>query len=139
FSAALQALARPRFAVETALPGALATRQLQDFAAIVVSDAGVLNGTATQALEKYVQGGGAALMTLGPRAAQQRTVPVSGAKLAGGAARRGADAPARIGCLEQSHAILREPGAWLRIRFFRHVAVEPPADARVLLSFDNGT
>ncbi|HWL62853.1 MAG TPA: BatA domain-containing protein [Steroidobacteraceae bacterium] len=139
FGAALQALARPRFAVEIVQPGALATRQLGDFAAIVVSDAGLLNSAASQALEKYVQAGGAALMTLGPRAAQQRTVPVSGAKLAGGAARRAADSPARIAGLEQSHAVLREPGAWLRIRFFRHVAVETPENARVLLSFDNGT
>jgi hypothetical protein len=139
FGAALQALARPRFAVETATPGALATRQLGDFAAIVVSDAGLLNDAGSAALEKYVQGGGAVLMTLGARAAQQRTVPVSGAKLAGGAARNAADKPARIAGLEQSHAVLREPGAWLRIRFFRHVAVEPPEGARVLLSFENGS
>jgi hypothetical protein len=139
FSAALQALARPRFAVETALPGALATRQLGDFAAIVVSDAGLLNTAATEALTTYVQSGGAVLMTLGERAQQAGTIPVSGAKLARGEARSAAGKPARIASLEQSHAVLREAGAWLRIRFFRHVALEPPADARVLLSFENGT
>src|SRR5690606_24277304 len=66
-------------------------------------------------------------------------VPVSGARLAGGSARADAARPARIAEIEQSHAVLREPGAWLRIRFFRHVAVEPPNDARVLLAFENGT
>lgn len=139
FGAALQALARPRFAVETSLPGALASRQLSDFAAIVVSDAGLLNDAAATALQDYVQGGGAVLMTMGARAAQQRQVPVSGARLAGGNARADAARPARIAELEQSHAVLREAGAWLRIRFFRHVAVVPPEDARVLLAFENGT
>jgi hypothetical protein len=139
FSAALQSLARPRFAVETAQPGALTTRQLGDFAAIVVSDAGVLNAAASEALQNYATGGGAVLMTLGPRAAQRSDVPVSGAKLAGGAARADSGKPARIAGLEQSHAVLREPGAWLRIRFFRHVAVTAPEDSRVLLEFENGT
>lgn len=139
FGAALQALARPRFDVETVLPPALASRQLGDFAAIVISDAGLLNAAAADALGKYVDAGGAVLMTLGPRAAQLGEVPVSGARLARGSARTEANRPARIASLEQSHAVLREPGAWLRIRFFRHVAVEAPAGARVLLSFDNGT
>ncbi len=100
----------PRFAVETALPGALATRQLGDFAAVVVSDAGLLSGVAANALTKYVQGGGAALLTLGTRAAQLDTIPVSGAKRARGDARRQADEPAHIGDMEQSHPVLREAG-----------------------------
>src|SRR5690606_36287661 len=70
---------------------------------------------------------------------QQRQVPVSGAKLAGGSARSASERPARIAGIEESHAVLREPGAWLRIRFFRHVAVEPPSDARTLLAIENGT
>ncbi len=139
FTAALQALARPRFEVEASLPAAVAARQLSDFAAVVVSDAGLLNDAAANALAEYVRGGGALLTTLGARAAQQRQVPVSGARIAGGTARAAADRPARIAELEQSHAVLREAGAWLRIRFFRHVAVEPPEGARVLLAFENGT
>jgi hypothetical protein len=139
FGAALQALERPRFDVETALPGSLATRQLADFAAIVISDAGVLNATTSEAVTKYVEAGGAVLMTLGARAAQQGTVPVSGAQLARGGARAAGDNPARISGIEQSHAELREAGAWLRIRFFRHVPVVPPEDARVLLTFENGS
>jgi hypothetical protein len=139
FGAALQALERPRFDVETALPGSLATRQLGDFAAIVISDAGLLNATTSGALTKYVAAGGAVLMTLGARAAQQGTVPVSGAQLARGSARAAGANPARIAGIEQSHAVLREAGAWLRIRFFRHVPVVPPEDSRVLLTFENGS
>lgn len=137
--AALSSLASPRFTAEAALPSALVSRQLGDFAAIVVSDAGLLNQQASDALKKYVDNGGAALMTLGARAAQMPRVPVSNAKLARGNAVEAANQPARVAELEQSHTMLREPGAWRRIRFFRHVPVEAPEGARVLMRFENGT
>jgi hypothetical protein len=137
--AALQSLAQPRFATESEPPSALVTRQLGDFAAIVVSDAGLLDANAAAALQRYVEGGGAALLTLGSRAAQLARIPVSGANLARGRARTAASEPARVAELEQSHAILREPGAWRQIRFFRHVAVVAPDEARVLMRFENGT
>jgi len=79
------------------------------------------------------------LLTLGPRALQQRTAPLSGAKLATGSARAAADAPARVADVEQSHPVLREPGAWRSIRFFRHVPVVAPEGAQVLLRFEGGT
>ena len=137
--AALGALPQPHFNVETALPGELAKRQLGEFAAIVVSDAGLLGSATAAALGKYVQGGGAALLTLGERAAQLETIPVSGARRARGAAREAADQPARVGEMEQSHPILREPGSWRQVRFLRHVAAKPPDGARVLMRFTNDT
>jgi len=135
--AALQSLAEPRFDVEVATAGALASRSLSEFAAVVVSDGGLLVGAPEQGLRKYVEGGGAALLTLGPRALQQRAVPLSGAKLATGRARAAGDAPARVAEVEQSHPVLREPGAWRSIRFFRHVPVVAPDDAQVLLRFED--
>lgn len=137
--AALGALPLPRFQVETGGPGELVKRQLGDFAAVVVSDAGLLNAAAANALEKYVQGGGAALLTLGARAAQLDTVPVSGAKRARGDAQRASNQPARVGDMDQSHPVLREPGAWRQVRFLRHVAAVPPDDAAVLMRFTNDT
>ncbi|MET0282711.1 MAG: VWA domain-containing protein [Steroidobacteraceae bacterium] len=138
-AAALGSLAQPRFAVEAAVPAALATRQLGEFAAVVVSDVGLLNEAAATALRRYVEAGGAALLTLGARTAQLSQVPVSGAQLARGNARAAANQEARVAELEQSHAILREPGAWRQIRFFRHVALEAPDGAQVLMRFTNGT
>jgi hypothetical protein len=135
--AALQSLAEPRFDVEVVTAAALATRSLSEFAAVVVSDGGLLVGAPEQGLRKYVEGGGAALLTLGPRALQQRAVPLSGAKLATGRARAAGDAPARVAEVEQSHPVLREPGAWRSIRFFRHVPVVAPDDAQVLLRFED--
>jgi hypothetical protein len=137
--AALQALASPRFEVEAAPVSALVTRSLSEFAAVVVSDAGLLNAAATESLTRYVSGGGAALLTLGPRTTQLPAVPVSGAALARGRARAAASEPAQVADVEQSHAVLREPGAWRSIRFFRHVAVVAPDAATVLMRFQNGT
>jgi hypothetical protein len=137
--AALQSLETPRFDAEAALPSALGTRQLGDFAAIVVSDVGLLNQKASDDLEKYVEAGGAALLTLGERAALLSRVPVSDAKLARGSAQEAGNQPMRIAELEQSHAMLRETGAWRRIRFFRHVPVEAPEGSQVLMRFENGT
>lgn len=136
--AALRSLAEPRFDVEVATAAALATRSLSEFAAVVVSDAGLLIGAPEQGLRKYVEGGGAALLALGPRTLQQRAVPLSGAPLATGRARAAGDAPARVADVEQSHPVLREPGAWRSIRFFRHVPVVAPEGAQVLLRFEAG-
>lgn len=137
--AALQSLAEPRFDVEVAQPGALATRSLGEFAAIVVSDAGLLTGAPAQSLGKFVETGGAAFLTLGPRAMQQQAVPLSGATQARGSARTAGNAAARVADVEQSHPVLREPGAWRSIRFFRHVPVVAPDGAQVLLRFENGS
>ncbi len=41
--------------------------------------------------------------------------------------------------MEQSHPVLRDPGLWRTIQFFRHVPVQAPKDATVLMRFENGT
>jgi hypothetical protein len=137
--AALQSLETPRFDAEAALPSALGTRQLGGFAAIVVSDVGLLNQKASDDLKKYVEAGGAALLTLGERAVQLSRIPVSEAKVDRRSAPGAGNVLMRVAELEQSHAMLREAGAWRRIRFFRHVPVEAPEGSQVLMRFENGT
>jgi hypothetical protein len=137
--AALGALPQPRFKVEIGAPSELVKRQLGDFAAIVVSDAGLLNSAAADALNGYAEAGGAVLLTLGSRAAQMDTIPVSGAKRARGDAQRAAEEPSRVGEMETSHPVLREPGAWRQVRFLKHVATVPPEKATVLMRFTNDT
>jgi hypothetical protein len=137
--AALQSLETPRFDAEAALPSALGTRQLGGFAAIVVSDVGLLNQQVSDALKKYVEAGGAALLTLGERAIQLSRIPVSEAKVDRRSAPGAGNVLMRVAELEQSHAMLREAGAWRRIRFFRHVPVEAPEGSQVLMRFENGT
>jgi hypothetical protein len=137
--AALQSLENPKFNVEVAAAATAATRSLAEFAAVVVADAGVLTPAAADSLTKYVNAGGAVLLTLGPRALQLPSVPVSGAKLATGRARAAGNEPARVAEVEQSHPVLRDPGLWRTIQFFRHVPVQAPSGATVLMRFENGT
>jgi Aerotolerance regulator N-terminal len=137
--AALQSLENPRFNVEVTAAATAATRSFAPFAAVVVSDAGVLTPAATDALGKYASAGGAVLLTLGPRALQLPSVPVSGARLATGRARAAGAEPARVAEVEQSHPVLRDPALWRTIQFFRHVPVQAPSDAAVLMRFENGT
>jgi hypothetical protein len=137
--AALQSLESPRFNVEVVAAAAVATRSLAEFAAVVVSDAGVLTPAAADLLTSYASAGGAVLLTLGPRTLQLPSVPISGARLATGRARAAGNEPARVAEVEQSHPVLRDPGLWRTIQFFRHVPVQAPKDATVLMRFENGT
>jgi Aerotolerance regulator N-terminal/von Willebrand factor type A domain len=136
--AALQSMLTPRFDVEVVSPTVLGARSLSNYAAVLVSDAGVLNASASQAVRRYVEGGGAALLTLGPRAQQLATVPVSSIQVAKGRARQLAANPTRVADVEASHAILREAEGWRDIKFFRYVAIAPSDDAKVLLRFASG-
>ncbi|MDR2214250.1 MAG: BatA domain-containing protein [Nevskiaceae bacterium] len=135
--AALQSLATPSFDVEMGVPSALAQRTLEGFAAVVVSDAGVMDDAGLRQLRRFVEGGGAALLTLGPRSLQKGGEALTGATLARNAQRAGSVA-ARVDDMEQSHPMLRDPGGWRSIRFFRHVPVTPPERANVLVRLDSG-
>lgn len=137
--AALQSLENPRFDVEVTAAATAASRSLAEFAAVVVSDAGLLTPAAAETLAKYVNAGGAALLTLGPRALQLPSVPLSGATLARGRARAAGNEPARVAEVDQSHPVLRDPTLWRTIQFFRHVPVVAPEGAAVLMRFENGT
>jgi hypothetical protein len=70
---------------------------------------------------------------------QLPSVPLSGAKIATGRARAAGNEPARVAEVEQSHPVLRDPGLWRTIQFFRHVPVQAPGGATVLMRFENGT
>lgn len=135
--AALQSLANPQIDVEAANPAALAQRALDGFAAVVVSDAGIIDDTGLRNLRRFVEGGGAALLTLGPRTLQKGGEPLTGATLPRNAQRAG-NVAARVGNVEQSHPMLREAAGWRSVRFFRHVPVVPPQGSRVLVSLDSG-
>ena len=122
--AALQSLENPRFNVEVAAarggdPVAVG------IAAVVVSDAGVLTPAAADSLTKYVNAGGAVLLTLGPRAWSCH--PCRSARQPGQRprARRGQRA-GQVAEVDQSHPVLRDPGLWRTIQFFRHVPVQAP-------------
>jgi hypothetical protein len=147
FSAAVGALTNPRLAVERTGSDALSQRALADYSALIVSDVGVLSGPSAATLQRYVEGGGSILITLGPRASQQDRIPLSGhvrdtrsLKSQNSTATAGGngDIAGRVAAIEESHPALRDAQGWRSVRFFRYVPVETQPDDAVLIRFEDG-
>ncbi len=136
--AALGALETPRLEVTRATAASLAGRPLAEYSAVLVSDAGVLDSAGESSLRRYVQQGGAAILTLGQRSQTLKVVPVSGQAITGSAVAGKVGEGDRIGELTQSHPVLRDTAGWRDIRFFRQVRVTTGNDDRVLLRLAGG-
>jgi hypothetical protein len=140
FAAAVGALTNPRLAVERTGADGLSQNALSEYSALVVSDVGVLSNAMASAIQRYLEGGGAVLMTLGPRSAQQDRIPLSGHSRRGGLAssRERDTTPRRVAAVEDSHPALRESQGWRSVRFFRHVPIEARPEDRVLIRLEDG-
>ena len=143
FAAAVGALTNPRLTVERTGAEALSRGALADYSALVVSDVGVLSGASIGTLQRYLEGGGSVLMTLGPRAAQRDRIPLSGhardtRSLKAQDARQNGDLAGRVAAIEESHPALRDSQGWRSVRFFRYVPIEPQPDDTVLIRFEDG-
>jgi von Willebrand factor type A domain len=149
FSAAVGALTNPRLTVERAGSDAVSQHSLADYSALIVSDAGVLSAASATTIQHYLEGGGAVLITLGPRAAQRDHMPLSGHARdsralnaqgdgAGAAEPRSGDVAGRVAAVEESHPALRDAQGWRSVRFFKYVPIEPLAGDAVLIRFEDG-
>ncbi len=144
FAAAVGALTNPRLTVERTGADAISQRALADYSALIVSDAGVLSGASVGALQRYLEGGGSVLMTLGPRAAQRDRMPLSGhvrdtrSLRAQSTQNAPGDVAGRVAAVEESHPALRDAEGWRNVRFFRYVPIEPRPDDTVLIRFEDG-
>ena len=139
FAAAVGALTNPRLAVERTGSDAISQRALADYSALVVSDVGVLSGASVTSIQRYLEGGGTVLMTLGPRAARLDKIPLSGHTRSGrNLNSQGGGWTGRVSSVEQSHPALRDAQGWRSVRFFRYVAVDPQADDATLIRFEDG-
>ena len=139
FAAAVGALTNPRLAVERTGSDAISQRALADYSALVVSDVGVLSGASVGAIQRYLEGGGTVLMTLGPRAARLDNIPLSGHRRSDRSLNsQGGGWTGRVSSVEQSHPALRDAQGWRSVRFFRYVAVEPLAGDAPLIRFEDG-
>jgi hypothetical protein len=139
FAAAVGALTNPRLAVERTGSDAISQRALADYSALVVSDVGVLSGASVGAIQRYLEGGGTVLMTLGPRASRLDRIPLSGhARADRNLKSQGGGWTGRVSAVEQSHPALRDAQGWRSVRFFRYVAVEPQVGDAALIRFEDG-
>jgi hypothetical protein len=111
---------------------------------VVLNDVSFPSGDLGRRLRTFVEGGGGLILALGERAG---TGGSDAADVVPGTPGRTADragAGAALGYLDYSHPVFelfRGPrsGDFTAARFFRYRPVEPPADARVLARFDDGT
>ena len=139
FAAAVGALTNPRLAVERTGSDAISQRALADYSALVVSDVGVLSSPSVSAIQRYLEGGGTVLMTLGPRAARLDKIPLSGhVRSERNLNAQGGGWTGRVSSVEQSHPALRDAQGWRSVRFFRYVAVEPQEGDATLIRFEDG-
>ena len=139
FAAAVGALTSPRLTVERTGADAITQRALADYAALVVSDVGVLSGPSVGTIQRYLEGGGAVLVTLGPRANQRERMPLSDHPRASGSlGNAGGDTGTRVAAVEQSHPALRDAQGWRSVRFFRYVPIQPLPDDSVLIRLEDG-
>jgi hypothetical protein len=139
FAAAVGALTNPRLAVERTGSDAISQRALADYSALVVSDVGVLSGPSVTAIQRYLEGGGTVLMTLGPRASRLDRIPLSGhTRLDRNLNSQGGGWTGRVSAVEQSHPALRDAQGWRSVRFFRYVGVEPQDGDAALIRFEDG-
>jgi hypothetical protein len=99
----------------------------------------VLSGPTVGAVQRYLEGGGAVLVTLGPRANQRERMPLSDHQRASGVAgNTSAETGSRVAAVEQSHPALRDAQGWRSVRFFRYVPIEPLPDDSVLIRLEDG-
>jgi hypothetical protein len=139
FAAAVGSLTNPRLAVERTGSDAIGQRALADYSALVVSDVGVLAGASVGAIQRYLEGGGTVLMTLGPRASRLERIPLSGhARVDRNLNSQGGGWTGRVSAVEQSHPALRDAQGWRSVRFFRYVAVDPQEGDFSLIRFEDG-
>lgn len=139
FAAAVGSLTNPRLAVERTGADAISQRALADYSALVVSDVGVLTGPSASTIQRYLEGGGTVLMTLGPRASRLDRIPLSGhVRIDRNLNSQGGAWTGRVSAVEQSHPALRDAQGWRSVRFFRYVAVEPQDGDAALIRFEDG-
>lgn len=139
FAAAVGSLTNPRLAVERTGADAISQRALADYSALVVSDVGVLSGASVGTIQRYLEGGGTVLMTLGPRAARLDRIPLSGhVRVDRNLNSQGGGWTGRVSAVEQSHPALRDAQGWRSVRFFRYVGVEPQEGDAALIRFEDG-
>jgi len=122
FRAALQASSAAVFDVRSVSPGEAARLSLNDFALVILSDAG---GTALESkLADYVEGGGAVVVAVGPEIAGRGKTPVlerraAPSKLAG------PGGYATAGQVDQSHPAFGRVERLRGVKFFRYARLAP--------------
>jgi hypothetical protein len=105
---------------------------LNEYSAVVVADSGIVAPADARKIARYIEAGGAALITLGPQAARLPNEPITEMAI-----RKTVSEEQRIEQVDDSHPVLRDATGWRAVRFMRHVILTPRESDRTLLTLQD--
>jgi hypothetical protein len=139
YRAALDASADAAFQLETMHPEQAANAQLSHYAFVVLSDVGSMPMGFEDALRKYVSGGGALLIALGPASVALPKVPVVDEPIeAARYASREGERFLAVSELDTGHPALRNIERFVGVKFYQAIHVTP-AKSHVLARLNDQT
>jgi hypothetical protein len=138
-TAALEAVNGPETVIDAIAPAAIAERDLDSYAFVVVADAGALGEDDAERLAAFVEAGGAALLALGPRAAGLTNVPITGHRFGGTGGFGAREAFSIVGYIDTSHPALTGTEELRAAKFYRRLEIEPEPADQVLASLEDGS
>lgn len=139
FEAALGAGAEDEFSMEALLPQQAATRNLADYALVVLYDLGEVPNRLEDALNEYTAAGGAVLLALGPNSVALSTAPVLDEPIEGSHyAEREGERFWSASDVDTAHPALRSVERFEGVKFYQATTVTPTA-SQVLARLSDGT
>lgn len=138
-TAALEAVNGPETVIDAIAPAAIADRNLESYAFVVVADAGALGDADAERLAEFVESGGAVLLALGPRAAGLTAVPITEHAFGGAGGLAARDEFSIVGFVDSSHPALAGTEELRAAKFFRHLTIEPDSADQVLAGLEDGS
>jgi Aerotolerance regulator N-terminal len=139
FRAALEASPDAAFQVESMHPEMAANQQLSNFAFVVLNDPSTLPPGFEDLLKRYVSGGGAVLIALGPGAASMPKVPVLDESIeASSYAARDRDRFLSVVDIDTGHPALRSVERFSGVKFYQAIKVTS-AKSHVLARLNDQT
>jgi hypothetical protein len=139
YRTALESAPEAGFVLEPLASDQAANQTLSKYAFVVLSDVASLPIGMEDSLRKYVNGGGAVLIALGPKAAARPRVPVFGESIIESRyASREGDRFENVGTADPEYPSLRKTNKLEGVQFFQVIKVQP-GDARVVARLQDQT
>ncbi len=139
---ALEAATEPAFTVEAVTAAQTTNLNLPKYAFVILADPGPLPQKFSEALDKFVQGGGSVLISIGRNATQGRNLPAAGVQLTTLNTIARENAPIiTVASVDNSYVAFGQGQNWVGVEFFQVGTLNLPAesaDIRIAARFSNG-
>lgn len=133
YKAAMESSSATGLTVEAAPLERSAGRDFSKYAFVVLNNAGEMDKDVAQALCRYVQKGGAALIALGGNTARAEKIPLAGERFTSERVTQGA------GYVDEQTPALAGVGRFQNVQFLDSAQFEPKAGARILAKLADGS